>query len=78
MPRLETRIVLCNKVGLHARPAALFETATKLKSTIRVIKDSLPPSRFIGRFSPGGTVSSRLLGSLYCFLREQSAHLPLR
>jgi len=42
MSRVETRIVLRNKVGLHARPAALFvKTAMKFKSTIKVIKDGM-------------------------------------
>lgn len=40
MPHAETRVVLRNKVGLHARPAALFvKTAMKFKSTIKVIKN---------------------------------------
>ncbi|MHA1834941.1 MAG: HPr family phosphocarrier protein [Candidatus Baldrarchaeia archaeon] len=30
MPSLETRIVLCNKVGLHARPAALLRQQRNL------------------------------------------------
>ncbi len=42
MSRVETRVVLRNKVGLHARPAALFvKTAMKFKSTIKVIKDGM-------------------------------------
>lgn len=42
MPRVETRNVLRNKVGLHARPATLFvKTAMKFKSTIKVIKDGM-------------------------------------
>jgi phosphocarrier protein len=35
-------VMLKNKVGLHARPAALFvQTAKKFKSNIRVIKGDL-------------------------------------
>lgn len=35
-------VILKNKVGLHARPAALFvQTAKKFKSKIRVIKGDL-------------------------------------
>ena len=42
MSRVETRVVLRNKVGLHARPAALFvKTAMKFKSTIKVIKNGM-------------------------------------
>jgi phosphocarrier protein len=37
---LEATVKLTNKVGLHARPAALFvETAKRFKSNIRVEKD---------------------------------------
>ena len=37
---VEVTVKLLNKVGLHARPAALFvETAKKFRSDIRVEKD---------------------------------------
>jgi phosphotransferase system HPr (HPr) family protein len=36
---VESKLEIKNKVGLHARPAALFaQTANKFKSTITVIK----------------------------------------
>jgi phosphotransferase system HPr (HPr) family protein len=36
----ETKLVIRNKVGLHARPAALFvQTAQGFQSDVRVIKD---------------------------------------
>lgn len=36
----EIKLVVRNKVGLHARPAVLFvQTAQKYKADIRVIKD---------------------------------------
>ena len=39
--RIVTTAILQNKVGLHARPAALFvQTAKKFQSTIRVRKDA--------------------------------------
>lgn len=39
---LEERLVIKNKLGLHARPAALFvQTANSFFSEIRVIKDGL-------------------------------------
>lgn len=42
MPCVEVHVVLRNKVGLHARPAALFvKTAMKFKSTIKVIKNGM-------------------------------------
>ncbi|MCD6491429.1 MAG: HPr family phosphocarrier protein [Candidatus Njordarchaeia archaeon] len=40
MAKLEVKLKLLNKVGLHARPAALFvKTARKFKSKISVEKD---------------------------------------
>jgi phosphotransferase system HPr (HPr) family protein len=39
-PMPETRLVIRNKVGLHARPAVLFvQTAQGFQSDVRVIKD---------------------------------------
>lgn len=39
---ISATVVLRNKVGLHARPAALFvQTAKQFKSNIRVKKDQL-------------------------------------
>ncbi|MCM8771313.1 MAG: HPr family phosphocarrier protein, partial [Candidatus Omnitrophica bacterium] len=39
MPVVSKKIVIKNKQGLHARPAALFvQTANKFDSTITVIK----------------------------------------
>lgn len=38
---IETRLTIMNKVGLHARPAALFvQTAARFKDTkVQVVKD---------------------------------------
>jgi phosphocarrier protein len=37
---LERKLILANKVGLHARPAAQFvRTAAKFKSVIKILKD---------------------------------------
>jgi phosphocarrier protein HPr len=39
-PMPETKLVLANEVGLHARPAAQFvKTAAKFKSNIKILKD---------------------------------------
>lgn len=36
----ETRLIIRNKVGLHARPAVLFvQAAQRFQSDVRVIKD---------------------------------------
>ncbi len=36
---VESKLVVPNKTGLHARPAALFvQTATKFKSDVKVVK----------------------------------------
>lgn len=40
MPLLEKKIVIKNRTGLHARPAALFvQVANKFESDIAIIKD---------------------------------------
>ncbi len=40
MPKLEKELLVLNKQGLHARPAALFvQIATKYDSNITVTKD---------------------------------------
>lgn len=42
MACMHATVILQNKVGLHARPAALFvQTAKKFKSEIKVEKDGL-------------------------------------
>jgi phosphotransferase system HPr (HPr) family protein len=40
MKRIERRVTVKNKLGLHARPAALFvQIANKFDSTVKVLKD---------------------------------------
>lgn len=58
MTKLERTVTLRNKVGLHARPAALFvETAGKFPAEITVIKDGREVSAkgIIGLLSLGAT-----------------------
>ena len=40
MPMVEKELVIQNKLGLHARPAALFvQTTTQYQSRVRVMRD---------------------------------------
>ena len=40
MPSISKKVIIKNKLGLHARPAALFvQTANKFDAIITVIKD---------------------------------------
>jgi len=37
---LEKKVKIINKLGMHARPAALFvQTTSKFKSSVKVVKD---------------------------------------
>ncbi len=40
MPQLEKQIIIKNRTGLHARPAALFvQKANKYESDVKILKD---------------------------------------
>jgi phosphocarrier protein len=40
MPKIEKEIIVANKKGIHARPAALFvQLAEKFDSTVTIVKD---------------------------------------
>lgn len=41
-PKVERNFVITNKLGLHARPAALFvQTANRFESLVEVVKEDL-------------------------------------
>lgn len=60
---LETTVTLRNKVGLHARPAALFvETAGRYPAEVTVVKDGRAVSAkgIIGLLSLGAKSGTRI------------------
>jgi len=63
MPRFEKEIIVMNKKGLHARPAALFvQLADKFQSKITITKDKeeINGKSIMGILMLGAQFSSKL------------------
>lgn len=61
IPTVERRLVVTEKAGLHARPAALFaQTAARYEAEVTVARPAAPADRL----EPGREVSARSVLSL--------------